>query len=357
MKKNLQRIGLLLLAGLLYLGFYPIDLDPAARPSPPYPGMEGDFKVNRLLASTSIIAVGGIGPESIARDSLGNFYSGLDNGDIIRFDASGANQTIIGNTKGRPLGMKFAPNGWLIIADRDMGLIALDSMGSITTLLNRIEGTPIQFADDLAITQEGVVYFSDATQRNPIIIENEFWEQRPSGRIITYDLNTKEAAVVLDELFFANGVALDQNEDYIIINETFGLEIKRHWIGGAKKGTTEVFTNKLPGFPDNVTFADGIFWIAIPSQRALEVEPLTKLPFLRSVLLRLPKFVRDGIIPKPYSMILGFDSKGKLQYNLQDPNGGYDYITSVLQVDDKLYLGSLKEAAIGIYTLKKETHD
>jgi hypothetical protein len=73
--------------------------------------------------------------------------------------------------------------------------------------------------------------------------------------------------------------------------------------------------------------------------------------------LRLPKFVRDGIIPKPYSMILGFDSEGKLQYNLQDPNGGYDYITSVLHVDDKLYLGSLKETAIGIYTLKKETHD
>ena len=36
-------------------------------------------------------------------------------------------------------------------------------------------------------------------------------------------------------------------------------------------------------------------------------------------------------------------SEGKLQYNLQDPNGGYDYITSVLHVDDKLYLGSLKE--------------
>jgi hypothetical protein len=120
MKKNLQRIGLLLLAGLLYLGFYPIDLDPAARPSPPYPGMEGDFKVNSLLAETNIIAVAGVGPESIARDSLGNFYSGLDNGDIIRFDASGSNQTVIGNTKGRPLGMKFAPNGWLIIADRDM---------------------------------------------------------------------------------------------------------------------------------------------------------------------------------------------------------------------------------------------
>ena len=352
MKKNLQRIGLLLLVGLLYLGFYPIGLDPVARTSPPYPGMEGDFKVNNLLAATDIIAVAGVGPESIARDSLGNFYSGLDNGDLIRFDASGTNQTVIGNTKGRPLGMKFAPNGWLIIADREMGLIALDSMGSITTLLDTIDGTPIRFADDLAITQEGVVYFSDATQRNPIIIENEFWEQRPSGRIISYDLNTQESEIVLDVLFFANGVALDANEDYIIISETFGLEIKRHWIRGSKKGTTEIFTNELPGFPDNVTFTDGIFWIAIPSQRALEAEPLTEFPFLRSVLLRLPKFIRDGITPKPYSMILGFDAEGKLQYNLQDPNGGYDYITSVLQVDDKLYIGSLKEEAIGIYRLK-----
>ena len=58
MKKNLQRIGLLLLAGLLYLGFYPIDLDPAARPSPPYPGMEGDFKVNLIANKFFVIQKG-----------------------------------------------------------------------------------------------------------------------------------------------------------------------------------------------------------------------------------------------------------------------------------------------------------
>ena len=90
-------------------------------------------------------------------------------------------------------------------------------------------------------------------------------------------------------MFFANGVALDANEDYIIINETFGLEIKRHWIRGSKKGTTEMFTNELPGFPDNVTFADGIFWIAIPSQRALEAEPLTESPFLKICTLAFTK--------------------------------------------------------------------
>ena len=38
MKKKLQRIGLLLLAGLLYLGFYPIDLDPASTTFTALPG-------------------------------------------------------------------------------------------------------------------------------------------------------------------------------------------------------------------------------------------------------------------------------------------------------------------------------
>ena len=43
---------------------------------------------------------------------------------------------------------------------------------------------------------------------------------------------------------------------------------------------------------------------------------------------------------------------GEVIYNLQDPNGKYDYVTSVLQIDKQLYLGSLKEPTFGIYTLE-----
>jgi hypothetical protein len=50
-------------------------------------------------------------------------------------------------------------------------------------------------------------------------------------------------------------------------------------------------------------------------------------------------------------MLLGFNEQGKVIYNLQDPKGKYDYITSVLQVDNQLYLGSLKEPTLGIYPL------
>jgi hypothetical protein len=248
--------------------------------------------------------------------------------------------------------MKIAPKGTLVIADQFKGLISLDSLGNIDTLINEIDGTPILFADDLAITKEGVVYFSDATQRNPIEIENEFWEQQPSGRIISYDLNSGESKVVLNDLFFANGVALDSKEQFLIVTETFGAQIIKHWIKGGKSGTTEIFNNAIPGYPDNITFSNDTFWVAIPSQRAVEVEPLTSYPFIRSILLRLPRFLLDEAVPKPYSMVLGFDINGNIKHNLQDPDGGFHYITSVLQIGDKLYLGSLKEPGIGIFNLK-----
>ena len=51
-------------------------------------------------------------------------------------------------------------------------------------------------------------------------------------------------------------------------------------------------------------------------------------------------------------MLLGFNEAGEVIYNLQDPNGKYDYVTSVLQIDNQLYLGSLKEPTFGIYTLE-----
>lgn len=92
--------------------------------------------------------------------------------------------------------------------------------------------------------------------------------------------------------------------------------------------------------------------MAIPSQRAVGFEPIFEQPFLRSMLLRLPEAVLNSVIPGRYSMLLGFDESGIPVYNLQDPDGKYDSITSVLQVDNQLYLGSLTEPSLGIYSLK-----
>ena len=82
-----------------------------------------------------------------------------------------------------------------------------------------------------------------------------------------------------------------------------------------------------------------------------DIEPLFEYPFIRSMILRLPEAVRNAVLPPRYAMLLGFNEEGKVIYNLQDPGGKYDYITSVLQIENQLYLGSLKEPTFGIYSL------
>lgn len=343
--------GLFLLLAIAYLGFYPIELDPIARKTPPYPGLTGVYEPNIKLATTSLIPLPSAGPESIVLHPEGHFLTGLANGDIVQFNKDGKKQNIIANTGGRPLGMKIAPSGELIIADQIKGLLLLDSTNQINVLVDQYKGERLMFVDDLDISKEGIVYFSNATQRNPNVVENEAWEQRASGAIFAYDLNTKELRRIKDKLFFANGIALHDSQAYFVFSETFGLSLSRFWLKGPKAGTQEIFNDRLPGFPDNITFKEGIFWVAIPTQRVVDIEPLFEYPFLRSVILRLPESVRNAVLPPRYAMLLGFNEQGEVVYNLQDPNGKYDYVTSVLQIDNQLYLGSLKEPTFGIYTL------
>ena len=86
-----------------------------------------------------------------------------------------------------------------------------------------LPGEPLRFVDDLDIAKNGVIYFSNATQRNPEIVENEAWEQRASGALFRYFPKTKKTELLQKDLFFANGIALHPSEEYLILSETFGL--------------------------------------------------------------------------------------------------------------------------------------
>ena len=92
----------------------------------------------------------------------------------------------------------------------------------------------------------------------------------------------------MEGLFFANGVTLGPNEDYVLVNETGMGRIHRLWISGDRAGQQDIFVDELPGTPDNIRF-DGVdtFWIAMPSLRA-SIDALAGLPRLRALLSFLP---------------------------------------------------------------------
>jgi hypothetical protein len=157
--------------------------------------------------------------------------------------------------------------------------------------------------------------------------------------------------VLLDGLQFPNGVALNPDESFLLVNESGAYRTLKYWLRGPRKDESEIFIDNLPGFPDNIRCYDrGICWIPLVNRRIDALDRLAPYPFMRKVLLRLPQVMRPK--QSSYSFVVGVDLQGNVVENLQDPSPqGFGAITGVTEYNGVLYLGNLDKTAIGLYRL------
>ena len=335
-------LGLIFLM-VIYLIAWPVSIDPVAWDPPLAPALEGKYAVNNYLAAVNIIHTNEAnGPEDVDVDNEGRIYGGFLDGRIIRFSPNGENLGVFANTKGRPLGLDFDNEGNLIIADAIKGLLSVDKNGAIKILATEIEGTPLKFTDDVDVGPDNMIYFSDASEKFGVQeYRSDLWEHRPHGKIIRYDPSSKNLTLLLDGLYFANGVAVSPDGQFLLFNETYDYSVSKYWLQGPKTGTREkIFTN-TPGFPDGIsTGSNGIFWIGMYTLRNADADALSPKPFLRKIVFRLPLFMQPA--PVRHGFVLGIDGNGNVIHNLQDPDlESYSPITSVEEENGVLYLGSL----------------
>lgn len=336
-------LGVVLLAG--YLVFWPVPIDPEPFDVPDNPGYTGDFEANNRLSAAERLAQGLVhGPEDTAMDADGLLYTGLEDGRIVRFDPDSAEATFeeVANTGGRPLGLEFHPDGYLVVADAFRGLIAVDPDGTIRVLTDSVGGEPMIFVDDVSIARDGTIWFSDASRRWDLHENlNDFWERRPTGRLLSYHPGRDETVVHLDDLYFANGVALGPNEDYVLVNETLAFRVSRLWLKGPRAGEHDYFVEELPGFPDNVSY-DGrnTFWVALVTPRSEGIETGSGSPFLRKMFFRLLTALNASPVVM-HGGAIGFDTDGNVTHNFQGADGAVGMTTSVNRHDDGLYVGGL----------------
>lgn len=348
MNKTLACSGLLLAAAGLWLALTPSPIDPLAWDAPAAPALDGVLAANDVLASAELLGRGQLaGPEDSAVDAQGRLYAGLHDGRIVRLDAEGRPQTFA-DTGGRPLGMDFDAAGNLIVADAWKGLLSIDPQGGIRVLAREAGGVPFAFTDDLDIARDGRIYFSDASSRfhQPDYLL-DLLEARPHGRLLRHDPASGRTEVLLDGLYFANGVALSQAEDFVLVNETYRYRISRYWLSGEKAGQHDIFIDNLPGLPDNLQGdRAGTFWVALPTPRKADADFLHRHPWLKAQLAKLPRALWPQ--PTPYGLVLALDEQGRILRSLHDPSGEHlRMITSAKPHGGHLYLGSLDNDRLG----------
>jgi sugar lactone lactonase YvrE len=352
MRRILLIVLFALAAVLAYLLFAPAGIEPVAWQPGAVPSSErGPYARNEILKAIERIAPNiGKGPEAIAFDAQGRVYTGFDDGRLARFEPDGSGYTLLANTGGRPLGLAVHPDGSVIVCDAQKGLLKIDAAGAITVLSATAESIPFRFADDLSVTQDGAkVYFTDASSKFGYgHSTDDIIEHAGHGRFLVYDFNTGKTDVLLKGMQFANGVALGPDEAYALVNETGNYRIVRYWLKGEKAGTSDIFADNLPGFPDNITFnGSGRFWVAIYAPRTPIADGLAPYPYLRKMVMRALHFLPPPV--KPQAFALAFDPDGKLVANLQyDGKDAYFPITSVREHPNGfLYFGSLMAEGLG----------
>lgn len=342
--------GGILVVLVLYLLLWPVSIEPVAWEPPPAPAFEGDFAENRVLQGMERFATPDAhGPEDVAVDAEGRVYVGVEEGKILRYAADGSDPQVFADTGGRPLGLDFDRGGNLIVADAAKGLLSIDPLGSVKVLCTEAGSHPFKFTDDVDVDSQNVAWFSDASYKwgHDNHAMEEALESAPNGRLVKYDINTGECSVVLDDLVFANGIAVSPDDTYVLVNETMRYRVKRVYVRGPRAGEVDLFVDNLPGFPDGIsTGVDGVFWLALFAPRNPLLDAAGPNPWLRKLIDRIPAALQPK--PRRHPFILGFDANGQVVHNLQDADGvHFSKTTSAEQAGDWLYVGSLAEPQWG----------
>jgi ribose transport system permease protein len=304
------------------------------------------------------------GPEDVILDDHDNLYCGTRTGDIYRFSGeSYEKKEVFAHIGGRPLGLAFDREGNLVTCVAGMGVYGVKPDGTVFKLTDEtnrswrsiVDDSRLSLADDLDITKDGRIFFSEATVRYDL----HSWpldglEGRGNGRIICYDTKTKKTRTVLSGLVFPNGVCMSNDGVSLFFAETWACRVTRYYFAGPKEGQTEVVIDDLPGYPDNINRAsDGTYWLALMGMRNPAFDLAMRMPGFRiRMVRRVPG--DEWLFPNINTgCIVKFDEAGKVLGSMWDLGGqGHPMISSMREHKGFLYLGGVSNNRIGRIALK-----
>lgn len=353
-------LGAIAALALIWL-LWPAKVDPAFWDEPVAPPLTGVLEPRGELADAVEIGRGLLdSAEDVAVGADGSLYTGQHDGRLVRLfrrDEAWQMETIAQLTDLPVLGLQWAADGRLIAAASD-GLYAVDVTTGVTqTLVTELNGRPLGFADDLDIGPDGTIYFTEASWKWANSVEHPSYqydmaENRPYGALAALDPATGETRVLIDDLYFANGVAMAADGRSVFVLETYRFRLSRYWLAGPDAGTWQIVDDNLPGIPDGLMGdGEGRLYIAMDTQRVPLLRFLHRNPFLTRMITKLPDWVwlRAGT---PKGFILVIDEAGQYLDSFHDPDGRFGLIANAVPDGDRgLWIGSLSEGVIGYLAL------
>lgn len=339
------------------------DFDPVAW----QPGPDAPLTQDLALSEARAIAAPALrGPEDIVIDSRGYLYTGTNDGVLWRADLHDAEPRLMpfATVGGRPLGLVVDADDTVYIANHGIGLQSVDRDGRLRLVLAEAGGTPIRFANDLAIDADGVLNLSDSSSRYNVTtigvratyVLPDLLDGRPSGRVIRHDPKTAATTVLADGLYFPNGIALTRDGGAIIVAETNRNRLTRIALPapGEPAAKPEVLVDNLPGFADGLTgLGDGRILLAAYERSRFLDRFILPNRLTRSLFARLPDSFFARSIPRGYVAVVD-DRSGRIEQALGDDSGRLPPPANAVVWRGELFMGTLNGGQVSRVAVKLE---
>ncbi|XP_034833934.1 adipocyte plasma membrane-associated protein Hemomucin-like [Maniola hyperantus] len=328
-----------------------------------------------------------LGPETFQVWN-GEIYTGLATGEIVKVSPGGhvtfvtkIGQPCAGIIQehicGRPLGFVIdEKNKLMYVADAYLGIwkvdLATDKKQLLVSPRVPIDGRVPKIFNSVALDKNGDLYWTDSS--------SDFYLRDgvlaglvdPSGRLLHYNSAKNSSKVLLDDLWFANGVLLSPDNQFVLVAESSRYRILKYYINGPKKGTSEVFVAGLPGVPDVLrALPDGSgvlasLYMAFDEDNPLLSRTMSSAPLARKLIARLirlfeipfeflqsqfPNHIFENIVyqighfgsiasltPKKTGLVQ-MDWNGNIVASYFNTDGSLLYISDAIVYNNKLYTG------------------
>jgi gluconolactonase len=247
---------------------------PATRyPDPRIEALDPRFTAKQGNAGIERIATGFRWAEGPVYFPAGGYllWSDIPNNRIMRWLEEDGHVSVFRNSSNFSNGNTRDRQGRLVTCEHDARRVTRTEFdGSITVLMDRFDGRPLNAPNDIVVASDDAIWFTDPGYGIDGPYEGHTAHAELPRNVYRLDPASGQATVVADDFVRPNGLAFSPDERRLYVVDT-GIthggpsHIRVFDVDGAKLRSGRIFTEDFaPGFTDGMrTDADGNVWCSM----------------------------------------------------------------------------------------------
>jgi len=220
------------------------------------------------IESVEIFGAGVSEAEGVVIDKEGNAWGGGRNGKVYKVSPDGKVHEVAQLPEGSmPNGVTLDRAGNFVYCDLGKkAVMRLSPDGTVSMIADRAGALALSLPNFCSYDAEGNLYVSNSSSQDISKVLAELGQPAPNGALVRIRPDGR-GDIVAEGIYFANGTAIDPNEDAVYVlessrNDCLRIQIKKD----GTFGKPEIYSKDFPALPDGMAFdVDRNLYITLPA--------------------------------------------------------------------------------------------